>query len=180
MARRYRLYVEYERELLPEDMPVEGNAMASGDPAIDQETYDWIHDQLARGNEAAWATARLTAHLRFSWEPGVLNEASTGDFYLGGCSYESEERLWESMRFEYNAENEARQFAENKMREYLLNDPLAIRRAFERLMADLNRTEQMRILLERQQRAHRILERDPTNQWAQQELVHIDDRLEKL
>lgn len=64
----------------PDHISIEGNAMASGDPAADQEVYDWIRAELARGNEWAWCAVKVTAE----W-----NGYQAAD-YLGGCSYESE------------------------------------------------------------------------------------------
>lgn len=77
--------VRFTVEIEPEDMPIEGNAMASGDDAVDQECYDWIRSELDRGNDAAWCCA----HVRATWE------GFHGDAYLGGCSYRSERELWE-------------------------------------------------------------------------------------
>ena len=75
--------VEFTIECLPEDVPVRGNAMASGDPEVDKETEDYILDQLERGNEWAWCCVRVAAH----WEN------FHGDDYLWGCSYASEEEF---------------------------------------------------------------------------------------
>jgi hypothetical protein len=72
--------VTFSVTLEPEYIPIEGNAMASGDPAADQEVYDWIRAELARGNEWAWCSVKVTAE----W-----NGYQAAD-YLGCCSYESE------------------------------------------------------------------------------------------
>ena len=75
--------VEYSLECLPEDCEIEGNAMASGDDGYDKEVEQKIIDQLNSGNEWAWCTVKVTAHIgRFH-----------GSDYLGCCSYESEEQF---------------------------------------------------------------------------------------
>lgn len=73
--------VEFEIECLPADMPVRGNAMASGDAEHDKKVEDEILADLENGNEWAWCTVRVVA----KWE------GFEGEDYLGGCSYESEE-----------------------------------------------------------------------------------------
>lgn len=67
----------------PEDTPVEGNAMASGDPVIDQDAEQWIRDELDRGNEWAWCTAHVIVELID--DDGLV--LATGHAYLGCCSY---------------------------------------------------------------------------------------------
>jgi hypothetical protein len=70
-------------EVLPDDIPIEGNAMASGDDAVDRRAEQDVIDGLAAGNEWAWCTVRITAeHL----DSGVVGES-----FLGTCSYDSEE-----------------------------------------------------------------------------------------
>lgn len=53
--------IRYSVTLEPEDIPIEGNAMASGDSEVDRETETWIRDQLDRGNIAAWCVAIVRA-----------------------------------------------------------------------------------------------------------------------
>jgi len=72
--------VVFSVEAEPEHIPIEGNAMASGDDAADQECYDWIHAELDRGNEWAWCSVKVTAAF------GNFE----GTAYLGACSYKSE------------------------------------------------------------------------------------------
>jgi hypothetical protein len=74
--------IEYRLEILPEDMPVRGNAMSSGDAAFDKKVEDDILESLDSGNEWAWCTVKVTARLKGT-------EVAGWDF-LGGCSYESE------------------------------------------------------------------------------------------
>lgn len=68
-----------EFTLVPEteDIPVRGNALASGDPRVDQEAENEILAALAQGNCWAWCGVRVTAH----WH------GFEGDAYLGCCSY---------------------------------------------------------------------------------------------
>ncbi len=73
-------------ECLPEDLVIEGNCSAI-DPETDREQEQWIYEQLQRGNEWAWCTAKVTV----SWH-GITSED-----YLGACSYESERSFRESM-----------------------------------------------------------------------------------
>lgn len=66
-------------EALPEDIPVRGNALASGDDEIDKREEDRIIEDL-EWNEWAWCTAKVT----------VKYEEFEAYEYLGCCSYESE------------------------------------------------------------------------------------------
>jgi hypothetical protein len=68
-------------EALPEDMPLEGNVMASGDDAQDREAEEIIRKDYESGNEWAWCVAKVTG----SWM-GLSHST-----YLGGCSYKSKE-----------------------------------------------------------------------------------------
>lgn len=65
----------------PEDVPVRGNALASGDEAVDREAEDGVIAALEAGNEWAWCQAVV--------------EVSWGNFrgvaHIGCCSYDSEE-----------------------------------------------------------------------------------------
>jgi hypothetical protein len=67
----------------PEEIEIEGNALASGDDAEDRNAENWIHDQLASGNEWAWCTA----HVRVTYTDPATGDDLTSDQYLGGCSY---------------------------------------------------------------------------------------------
>lgn len=171
MSRRneYRLEVQYEYQLLPEDTSFEGNAK------VDLEQEDWIRRQLARGNDAAWCVAHPIAHLTFSTTNGVLSQDSVGDAYLGACSYESDDDLWQSMHLDYDLLAEARHDAARDMRHVLSSGRL---KAFERLFAELDRREELGRLYARQARAERVMKKDP--EWAQRELVAVDEALEKL
>jgi hypothetical protein len=87
MKRKIRLLKESEvtftLECEPEDLPVRGNAMASGNPDVDRETEQWIFAQLASGNDWAWCCVKVTAE----WN------GFEGVDYLGTCSYRSEEEF---------------------------------------------------------------------------------------
>lgn len=66
-------------EALPDDTPIRGNALVSGDEAEDRRAEDEIIKQLEAGNEWAWCTIKVTA----SWKD------FEGTDYLGSCSYKS-------------------------------------------------------------------------------------------
>lgn len=79
------MHITYELECLPEDMPVRGNAMASGDDAYDKAVEDEILADLESGNEWAWCVVKVTA-------TGVFNGVKFhGVAYLGGVSCKSRE-----------------------------------------------------------------------------------------
>jgi hypothetical protein len=65
-----------------DDLPVRGNALASGDDEEDKKAEEAILRDIESGNEWAWCTA----HVRVTYK-GIL----TADDYLGACSYPSED-----------------------------------------------------------------------------------------
>jgi len=65
----------------PDWVPVEGNAMASGDDALDREVEQEILQRLNQGD--IWAWAAVTVEVSWKSFRGVAS--------LGCCSYESEE-----------------------------------------------------------------------------------------
>jgi hypothetical protein len=73
--------VEFILEILPEEAPVRGNAMASGDDDLDREVEDSIFASLMHGNDWAWCTVKVTARV----------DGIEGTDYLGCCTYDSEE-----------------------------------------------------------------------------------------
>jgi len=86
---RFDLIVEYEQ------IPVRGNAMASGDDAADKAYEDEIIERLERGDVWAWAAVEV----RCTHIPSGIHASD----YLGGCSYRDEEDFkangdYESMR----------------------------------------------------------------------------------
>ena len=73
--------VRFKISIVPEHIPVRGNALASGDPAIDRAAEEAILARLDQGDIWAWCTVFLTARWR-----------GFDDFdVLGCCSYEDEE-----------------------------------------------------------------------------------------
>jgi len=72
--------VKFELKCEPDDIPVRGNAQASGDDRLDKECEDRIIAELESGNQWAWCTVVVEA----SWA------AFTGWDALGACSYDDE------------------------------------------------------------------------------------------
>lgn len=66
-----------------EDVPVRGNALASGDDALDKECEDKIIERLNQGDLSAWFCAKVTAEC-FGFKEST---------YLGACSYDSFEQF---------------------------------------------------------------------------------------
>jgi hypothetical protein len=77
--------VEFELRCEPEDIPVRGNAMASGDDEADRELEDEILARLDRGDDWAWCTVIVRA--RWIAPDG---EVFYGEDVLGCCSYADE------------------------------------------------------------------------------------------
>ena len=77
--------VYFRIECHPEDVPVRGNAMASGDDDADRAYENEILSRLDAGDEWAWCSVRVVASLET--DGGVLLE---GDAWLGCCSYRDE------------------------------------------------------------------------------------------
>jgi hypothetical protein len=63
-----------------DDIPVRGNALASGDDAADKEAEDEILTRLDAGDVWAWACVEVRA----TWEEWHASD------YLGGCCYADE------------------------------------------------------------------------------------------
>jgi hypothetical protein len=63
----------------PEDTPIRGNAIASGDDAIDRETEDALIADVESGNDWAWCIVIVRAS--FAGQEGYAT--------LGACSYKS-------------------------------------------------------------------------------------------
>lgn len=81
MTTPWERYVEYDIEVLPEDTPVRGNVVASGDDDFDRQVEDNIIERLEGDDIWAWCTVRVVARL------GDLE----GEAYLGCCSYAGED-----------------------------------------------------------------------------------------
>ena len=75
--------VTYKITPLPEDIPVRGNLVYSGDPDLDREDEDAVIADLEIGNDWAWCCVEVKCeYMGFS-----------GSAYLGGCSFKSEEHF---------------------------------------------------------------------------------------
>src|SRR3972149_4055343 len=72
--------VKYAVEIAPEDIPPEGNAIASGDAAVGAEYIANIRRRLENGDLWAWCCVKVSA--RWGGFEGVD--------YLGACCYEDE------------------------------------------------------------------------------------------
>ena len=75
--------VEFEVCPEPEDVPVRGNAMASGDDELDKEVEDDIIERLDNGD--IWAWCHVVVKTRWN---GYEGSAS-----LGGCCYRDEKEF---------------------------------------------------------------------------------------
>jgi len=95
-ARRRRAFhipieeVEFDLEIMEDDVPVRGNAIVSGDDDLDKEVEDEILERLETGDLWAWCTVKVTAE----WE-AEDGRIFSGEDYLGGCSYRDEEDFTE-------------------------------------------------------------------------------------
>lgn len=86
----YTLYIEQD------DMPVRGNAFASGDDAEDRAVENDILARLNDGDIWAWAQTTCEASIT------VDGYEFTGEDHLGGCNYFDTEEFvaanWEDMK----------------------------------------------------------------------------------
>lgn len=88
-----RVRVDFDLKVAPEtDVPVRGNALASGDDKLDRETEDEILRRLSRGDVLAWCCITVTARIV------ALGQRFEGRAHLGACSYLDERGL----RQDYN------------------------------------------------------------------------------
>lgn len=81
--------IEWTIEAEPEDIPVRGNAMDSGDKDYDKKVEDRI---IKRRSSNVWAWAAVTVRGSFL---GLSTEE-----YLGGCSYRNEQDFRDGGYFE--------------------------------------------------------------------------------
>lgn len=93
--------VTYEIEAEFDDIPVRGNAMASGDDAFDKEVEDKILRDIEDGDVWAWAAVTVTA--TYDGIPGVA-----GSDHLGAVSEDNEERFKEPGGYYDDMKNIAR------------------------------------------------------------------------
>jgi hypothetical protein len=89
--------VEFELTVEPEDIPVRGNAMASGDDELDKACEGEILDRLDRGDVWAWAYVKVIA----KWN------GFSGWAGLGGCCYEDERHFVENSMYYEDLKHEA-------------------------------------------------------------------------
>ena len=75
--------VTFDLELEPEDIPLRGNAIASGDPDYDREYEAELQERLERGDESAWCCMVVTA----TWTSADGDEY-VGRDHLGGVTLE--------------------------------------------------------------------------------------------
>lgn len=80
------LEIKYTIEIHPDDTPVRGNALASGDDALDKAAEDEILARLDAGDFWAWCVVEVTAHATIN---GITTDF-LGVAHLGACSYEDE------------------------------------------------------------------------------------------
>lgn len=73
--------IDWEIICHPENIPIEGNALASGDDEEDEKEYRRIYRELDSGNQWAWCCVEMK---------GTFKGLSASDF-LGGYSCDSEE-----------------------------------------------------------------------------------------
>lgn len=81
--------VEFTIECLPEEQPIKGNAISTGDEDEDQRVENAIFQQLDNGNEWAWCCVKVTASYR----------GLTAEDYLGCCSYADKKDFEKDMYF---------------------------------------------------------------------------------
>jgi hypothetical protein len=90
-------------EAQPEDIPVRGNVLFSGDDELDREAENEVIEQLESGNEWAWCTVCVRV---FWWDDGYCYEAWDT---LACCSYTDEQdfmdcEYYDDMMYEAIAE----------------------------------------------------------------------------
>lgn len=95
----------YTIRIHPEDMPVRGNAIASGDDDFDKKVEDELIERLDNGDLWAWCCVEVVA------EYGGF----TGSAYLGGCSYKDEQDF-AAGGYNEDMKDEAREALEDELR----------------------------------------------------------------
>lgn len=89
---RYRVYIEQD------DIPVRGNAMASGDDKLDKKVEDGILKRLNLGQTWAWASVKVEAYIN----------GFTGTDYLGCCSYKNTQDFIKNSMYYSDMKHEAK------------------------------------------------------------------------
>lgn len=97
----YKLTWDFRIE--PEiDVPVRGNAMASGDDEADKKLEDEILERLERGDVIAWCCAIVEVKIE---TPN--GETFTGRAHLGASSYNTEAEMRRDCMEHYDLKSEA-------------------------------------------------------------------------
>ncbi len=97
-----RAGVQFEIEVVADDTPVRGNALASGDDAEDKRVEDEIIERLNQGDIAAWCGVVVKAVCV------IKGERFEGQASIWACSYASEEEAISSTIELYDLKGEAR------------------------------------------------------------------------
>ena len=79
--------VSVKLEVHQSDIPVKGNAMASGDDKYDRKVENQILKRLNDGDVSAWFDCVVTVAIE--WEDGTKEYEYEAFDSLGGCSYTS-------------------------------------------------------------------------------------------
>jgi hypothetical protein len=84
--------VEFRIKVEQDEIEVRGNALASGDDAIDKAAEDEILARLDNGDVWAWAGVTVEAHLIAPPCPGTVSPTVrlVGRDFLGCCNYTDE------------------------------------------------------------------------------------------
>lgn len=101
-------------ETFEDDIPVRGNAVASGDAKLDKKIEDEILDRLSKGDIWAWARVSIT-----------MKHKATGLYaveHLGACSYEDEEGFKTGGYFEDMKQTAAQEIANKLVRAWAYVD----------------------------------------------------------
>jgi hypothetical protein len=103
--------VSFQIYAINEDVPVKGNAIASGDDAFDRKVENRIIRELENGNVWAWCTVEVKA---------IYKELSASD-YLGCCSYKHEKDFMKKGGYYHGMKERAFDELKKKVDE-ILND----------------------------------------------------------
>jgi hypothetical protein len=98
-----KIEIKYDVHAEPEDVPVRGNAVVSGDLQQDKEVEDRILTRLAGGEVWAWCYVVVTAILLVDGTPFIQANNT-----LGCCSYVDEEDFCKDSGYFENMKKEAK------------------------------------------------------------------------
>ena len=102
--------IEFKFTIEQEDIPVRGNAIASGDDVFDRRVEDEIITRLTRGDICAWCSVRVDAMIR------VEGQLFVGTAGLSACSANSDAEVLMQAR-QAGTEDEARSTLVEVLRE---------------------------------------------------------------